>query len=110
MTPVAAKTASTNVADAESGKLFNNTGAGAEVPFTLPTAVAGLTYTFVVSDADGIKVTAAAGDTIRLGTTVSKAAGYVSAAAIGSTLKITAINATEWIAEYWVGEWTVETA
>ena len=57
-----------------------------------------------------MKVVANTSDTIRIGSVVTKSAGYISAAAIGDLVKIKCINATEWIAEYCVGSWTVETA
>jgi len=103
--------ASANVLTAgESGKLFTNEGVGALNCHTLPTAVAGYNYTFVVQDANGIKVTAAAADTIRVGGVVSKAAGYVTSTTVGDSLTIASINATEWVATSIIGTWTVETA
>jgi outer membrane protein W len=92
---------------AESSTVFSNEGATAIDPFVLPAAAAGLNFTFIVQDADGIRVTAAAGDTIRIATAVSAAAGKIEATAIGSVARLYAINATEWIAVYAVGAWTV---
>jgi hypothetical protein len=91
----------------DSGKLYTNEGCAAEIVFTLPTAAAGLEFTFVVQDILGIKVTAAAGDTIRVAGSVSLAAGTIDAATAGDTVKIKAINATEWIALFYIGTWTV---
>lgn len=76
----------------------DNTGASSRANFVLPGAVGGLVYGFIVADADGIKVTAAAGDTIRIGTSASAGAGYICSTTIGSVINILAINATEWIA------------
>lgn len=104
---VAAKTAAYTVLTTDCNTRFTNEGATARVDFSLPGAVAGLTYTFIVQDVDGIRVIAAAGDTIRINTSVSAAAGRIDATAIGSCVKLTAINATEWIAEYSIGTWTV---
>lgn len=87
-----------NLTNADSNKIFTNEGAAALGVFNLPTAVAGLRYTFIVQDADGIQVVANAGDTIRIGSLVSAAAGNASATDIGSVLELIAINATEWIA------------
>lgn len=107
---VAQATTPKALAAGDSGNTYTNEGASAQIVFTLPPAVANLVFAFIVNDDDGIRVTANTGDTIRLGATVSKAAGYIENAVIGSVIKLTAINATEWIAEYWVGTWTVETA
>jgi len=93
---------------AETGKVLTNEGAGALNYHTLPTAVAGLTFTFVVDDANGIRITAASGDTIRIGATVSKAAGYIDSTTVGDTVVLIAVNATEWYAVPATGTWTVE--
>ncbi len=92
---------------ADSSKVYSNEGATAIDPFVLPAAAAGLNFTFIVQDADGIRVTAAAGDTIRIASAVSAAAGKIESTAIGSVVRLYAINATEWIAVYAVGTWTV---
>jgi hypothetical protein len=91
----------------ETGKLFTNEGATAEVGFTLPAAAVGLSYSFIVQDVDGLKVTAAAGDTIRIAASVSAGGGFISATAIGNAVHLVAINATEWIALSSQGSWTV---
>jgi len=107
-TPVTASASGpVSVTANDSGKVYTNEGASAEVEFTLPTAAAGLNYTFVVQDADGIQVTAASGDTIRIAASVTPAAGDISTTTIGNTVKLIAINDTEWIAVYYVGTWTV---
>lgn len=77
---------------------------------TLPDAVAGLTYTFICNDTDGIRVVAAGGDTIRLNGSVSIAAGYAESTTIGSVIKLVAIDITEWIAISVCGVWDVETS
>lgn len=80
---------------AESGSVFTNEGATALNYHTLPTAAAGLVYTFYVQDTDGIRVVANTGDTIRIDTAVSAAAGYAESTTVGSSVTLTAINATE---------------
>jgi hypothetical protein len=93
----------------ESRKLLTNEGATAEAYHTLPSAAAGLEYAFYCQDTDGIRIVAAAGDTIRLGAAVSATAGFVRSVAAGSALILTAINATEWVAiSSPVGTWTVD--
>jgi hypothetical protein len=106
--PVSAQTAA-NVSPtaSDSRTAYTNEGASAEVNFNLPDAVPGLEYTFIVQDADGIQITAAAGDTIRIAGTVSASGGTAEATTIGNVIKLMAINTTEWIAVSVVGTWTV---
>lgn len=103
---MAESSATKALADNESGCTFTNEGASALVAFTLPAAVAGLQYTFICQDADFLSVNAQAGDTIRIAGSVSTGGGSKTATAIGDTLSIMAINATEWIATSVNGTWT----
>jgi hypothetical protein len=91
----------------DSGKLYTNEGATAQIVFNLPTAAAGLEFTFVVQDSDGLQVVAASGDTIRIAGSVTVSAGSISTTTIGNTVHLKAINATEWIALSHEGTWTV---
>ena len=95
---------------AESGKTLTNEGCTAKGYHTLPTAVAGLTYTFTIQDTDGMRIVAGAADTIRLNDEVSIATGYIDSTTIGSSVTLLAVNATEWIAVALVGTWAVETS
>jgi len=88
-------------------KTFTNEGATGLVTFTLPAASIGRRVEVVVQDVDGVKMLAGTGDTIRLGSTVSGTAGYAQSTQIGATLKLVCINATEWVAEFFVGTWSV---
>lgn len=92
----------------DSGTTYSNEGAAALDAFNLPTAVAGLEFEYIVQDADGIQVNAAAGDTIRLVASVSAAAGFIKSTVIGSVVRLKAINATEWIGTLITGTWTVD--
>lgn len=104
-----AHTAGDTLGDGEAWKLHTNEGATAEVELTLPTAAANKgPHRFLVQDADGIKVRAGAGDTIRIGASASSAAGYVKSIAIGSWLWLEAINDTEWMATCEGGTWTID--
>ncbi len=103
---VSIKTTAYSVLSSDVGKKFTNEGASASVAFTLPTAVANLEYTFYVQDGDGLSVIAAAGDTIRIETLVTAAAGNVSSSTIGSSVTLKAINATEWVAISAIGSWS----
>lgn len=93
--------------NAESNKMLTNEGATAEAYNTLPTAVAGLTYSACVQDADGLRVTADTGDTIRIEASASATAGYINSTTIGSCVELVAINATEWFAVSVTGTWSV---
>lgn len=104
---VAAKTADYPVVAGDAQTIFTNEGTTAKRNNTLPGAAAGLTYTFIVQDTDGVTVTAAAGDTIRIASSVSAAAGNIDTTTLGSTVTLVAINATEWIATSVIGTWTV---
>lgn len=95
------------VTNGDSGKVFTNEGASAGVTFNLPTAIAGLEYTFVVQDADGLTVVANAGDTVRIAGAVSATAGNSASTTIGSTVRFVAINVTEWISVATNGTWIV---
>lgn len=89
----------------ESVKTLTNEGTTAANYHTLPTAVAGLTFTFVVQDAYGMRIVANTGDTIRLGSKVTASAGYIQSTTIGDYVTLTAINATEWLGHAY-GTWT----
>ncbi len=91
----------------ESRTVFTNEGATAENHHDLPTAVAGLEYTFIVQDTDGMQINAATGDTIRNAGTVSASGGLIESATIGNVITLVAINATEWIVTTIVGTWTI---
>jgi hypothetical protein len=96
------------VTSSDSLSLFTNEGSGAETYLSLPTAVANLSYTVYCQNANGIRVTASAGDTIRIGTNVSALAGYARSTEIGASITLTAINATEWVVTSIVGTWTID--
>lgn len=96
------------VTEEDGDKVFTNEGAAARITFNLPTAAANKVFTFVVQDADGIRVQADTGDTIRIAGSVSASAGYAQSTTIGDSLTIVAINATQWVATSMVGSgWSV---
>lgn len=100
--------ASPNVITAHEGRtVFTNEGATAKNYHTLPTAVAGYDEEFIVQDSDGMRITAASGDTIRIESSVSAPGGYIESTVVGSTIRLVSINATEWIATAKMGTWTV---
>lgn len=101
---VNAKTTDYIINATESGRVFTNEGATADITFSLPPAVTGYHYTFIVVDAsDDILVDAATGDTIRYGATVTPAGGYVRCSNQGTVITIVAVNNTEWYATSYHG-------
>lgn len=74
---------------------YTNEGATALVVYTLPSAAAGLQVTFIVQDADGIRINPAAGDNIKIAAIASS--NGVQCTQIGGTVTLLAINDTEWI-------------
>jgi len=105
---VEAFTANDTLTSDESGKVCTNEGAAGAIELTLPTAAAGITYTFYVQAAQYLRINAGASDTIRNAGTASAAAGYFRANTVGNLIRITAINATEWVTETVVGTWNVD--
>jgi len=90
----------------ESGMVLTNEGSGAKNYHTLPTAVAGYQFTFIVQDVDGMRIVANTDDTIRVIDKVTAAAGYIESTTIGSTVTLVSINAVEWYAVAITGVWT----
>ena len=87
--------------------VLTNEGVGAQNVHDLDSAAAGITHTFIVQDANGIKINANTGDTLSLNNAVSSSAGYCESTEVGAVLTLTAINATEWIATHVTGQWSV---
>ena len=94
---------------AESGIVLTNAGSGAPAAQTLPAAVAGLNYCFVVMAAQELRVTPAAGDVINIAGTAGDAAEYWTANAVGEALCLVAVDGTNWIATSYTGTWTQQT-
>lgn len=94
----------------ESNKVFTNEGATAANYHTLPAAVAGLYFPeFVVADADGLRVTAAAGDVIHLSNgQTSTAGGYCESTTQWTSTSAQAINATDWYGKVSGTGWTCD--
>ena len=92
-----------------SGQVTTNEGASAENYNTLPAAAAGLKFSFYCQDSDGIRIKAGSGDTIRIETSASGAAGFIRSVIVGSCITLEAVNATEWVATSKpAGTWTID--
>lgn len=92
---------------------FNNSGAGGQVIFTLPSltvgTVLGASYTFVVLTAQNIRLAPGnATDIIRnAGSASTASSGHIDNATIGGVVTIVAEAAGVWICTSTVGTWTV---
>jgi hypothetical protein len=97
---------STSVTFATSNSRYDNTGASAKVVLTLTAALPGKTYSFTVTDTDGIDIVSVGDDVFQVGSTVTSAAATITSTVIGSTITFTAHNSTTWVAESLTGDWT----
>ncbi len=101
-------TGPTTISAESSGRVYTNKGASAQTDYTLPAAAAGLEFEFVNFVAQAIQVTAATGDKIRDGTTLSVSGGEIqSAAALGATVRLVCTDDEVWQVMSKTGTWTV---
>jgi hypothetical protein len=94
---VIAKNINYNVSQSETNNCFTNEGAATGITFNLPPAVKDLNYTFFLQNNNQVTIQAATGDTIRIGIDVTGSGGSVVSFDIGSSIKLVAINSTEWV-------------
>jgi hypothetical protein len=92
----------------ETGKVCTNESAVADIEITLPSAVAGLTFTFVVASAYYLRINFATGDKGRYLSTDSALAGYFRSNTVGDVIRLTAISDTIWQVTSLDGTWTVD--
>lgn len=91
----------------DAGVVWTNKGATESVFFQLPSAEAGMVFNFYANNAThDLYIRAYNGDTMRLASNVTAAAGTISSAVVGSYVSLLAVNATEWVAISVVGSWT----
>lgn len=76
----------------------------------LPAAVVNLAFTIICNHVNGIRIVAAASDTIRIDASKTKVEGYIESTVVGSAVELVCIDGTEWIATSIVGTWVVETS
>jgi hypothetical protein len=103
-----AKTANYTVLANESGTGFTNAGAAGAITFALPAATPGLNYYFRVSAAQELRIDPNGTETISLPSNgVPGAAGaYLTADAIGETVRIVCPVAGTWAVFGYTGTWT----
>jgi hypothetical protein len=100
-------TLSLGTTDSTDGIYYNTTSSTGLLTVNLPSAAAGLIYDGCCFDTDGIRIVAAAGDDIRVGTSISATAGRIDSSTVGAYISLVAIDATTWVARTIVGPWTV---
>lgn len=83
---------------AESGKVFDNTGATELVYLELPPAEIGVNYWLHVEDDDGLRLVAVGDDIIEFAGVHTGAAGNLTSTTHGSGITITAFTTSEWVA------------
>lgn len=91
---------------ANSGATYTNTGAGGTVRFDLPSAAAGLKFTFIVTTAQSLSIKVATGDYIRVGATSSSSGGTASCPTPYTRIDLIAVDATNWVGMQ-QGSWTL---
>lgn len=93
----------------ETGSVFDNQGDTDTTVFTLPTASAGLTFTFIDVEAGAdidVCIKAASGDKIENGSTAEYYNCYDDT--YGSSIILIAVDATEWVSVSEAGSWTAD--
>ena len=83
---------------------FTNNGAGAEVEFTLPAGTAGDKVTFMVTDAEYLKIVTDGTETLRYLNVQSAAGGYLRSNTVGNSVTLI-YNADDWLVVTMTGEW-----
>lgn len=105
--PLETQTTNRTLTNLESGGQYSNAGATGPVVITLPSASLGLTFTFRCMAAQQLQIQAGAGDIIRIGSGQSTAAGTATVTGAGPSLKLTAVDSTNWVADYSTGTWAL---
>lgn len=88
--------------------VYSNSGATALATFNLPSAVAGMEFSFVVVDTDGIRVQAAAGDLIRSERSTTATAGYIQSTDQWAYVTIRAVDTANWVMTNFHGAWSYD--
>ncbi|WP_417392031.1 DUF2190 family protein [Gimesia sp.] len=103
-------TEDTTLTAADSGKTISSVGAAAAVAATLPAAVPGLEFDFYVGAVQELRPTPAGTDVIGLPSTgaAGAAGAYISANAVGETVRLKCMVAGVWSPLGYSGTWTVQ--
>lgn len=100
MVSIVSKTANYTVTSGDSGSHFDNLGASADIVLTLPTAAAGLHYSFTVLAAHYIRVNG----TISQGGLTNT---YIRSTTVGHYLALEAHDSSGWVVSSSVGAWSL---
>jgi hypothetical protein len=85
-----------------SGSFYYARPIAAKAAVILPTAAAGLNYTFMVADTDTLRIVAASGDSLITSTgSASRSTGSVA-----GTVRVIAVDTVRWIMVQTLGTWT----
>lgn len=88
--------------------LHTNVGASGRIDYVLPSAAVDMHQRYSNHSANGTRIIANTGNNIRIGSDITKNAGYIETSDIGAYIDLWAIDATTWIAQIVHGNWTVE--
>jgi len=91
----------------DAGTSYNNAGATALVTFTLPAANPGVEFEFTCMDADGLRIQLTTSDLLRTGAGNTTNNGTATSTTVGATVRIMAVDTTNWIAKSITGTWTL---
>ena len=87
---------------AQTGTLFVARPLGQKSTAQLCAAAAGLTFDFMVADADSLLIQVASGDSL----IISAGNAYVTTSSVAGTVKLIAIDGVRWLMQYTLGTWT----
>ena len=104
-----AKTSSYTVtaANCNGSNIYTNNGAGAEITFTLPSGSAGYMVTFMVTDAQYLKVLAVGAQKFRFLATLTAAGGYIRSDTVGDNVTLIH-DGDNWVIQNISGSWNYD--
>ncbi len=102
------KTADYTLLSGDSGKIYDNIGAGADIVLSLPPAARGLNYSATVMANHYIKLLADGTDVISVDVDSSAAGGYVRSTSQYSCIALRAHGAGRWIVSSIEGAWKID--
>jgi len=107
-TRVELATLSRGLALSETGTLFNNLGANAEIDLSLPstpTPLYPVTFSLYVATNETLSLIVPYGVTISNGSDSSSSGGSISSDTVGNLVTVVLISATQWVVTSIVGVW-----
>lgn len=94
--------ADTTIGADQSGTLFVLRPLTAKRTLTLPGAVAGLEFDFLIADTDSLRIMTATGDSL----ITSAGVASKTATSVAGTIRLVAMDTVRWIMLYTLGTWT----